>query len=704
MPAKDLLSKFKSPSTGGAPARLEDQAKNPAPAALDDDHLDERTHLFIVGQNIDSRRAWWHKNAENLVRVSEGVYIDASLSIEQRRQVLERHAIRIAKLARPDAVLCGASAYHLGAVGGHVSMTSEFGRKPRVIHANPGSEGTSIKCFDLLTYRAPWIHDAGTLAFQQVSIKDSMGEFQIRCFSPEMLLLESFGYFRTRPISTLLNPRDVSDITEAVLKKHGSLSAALDRIKNLADRIGARYQFKRLEEHMSRSAAYQQERRGVYEYMLLWNQSPVATLRFDGAGWTMEYERSCQISLTLNEHFARDQVPSFIASLLPERGMRARAALDDGFKEFQIADRYTSNITIRSLDKAMQKVIIDTLEGGLAQFVSPDLVFTGQVDESLFHSASSSEALSRCMRHRKSTRMSGVQVKVPCNLSSSGSLAVAHDKAFTHIAKVAPMSGEHSSLGSIEWFTMHMAACAGVQTERFVLADLGGSAPAFIAERFDIRKDRSDDAMILTEDLWSIMGMVRNDDKYDADLLAVGDIIRSNSTQPDVDARRLLRQVVFSWVAGNSDLHLKNLMLIKHANDEMTGFKSIRLSPAYDLVCTQVYPGDAETAALRIEGEAMYNVDLLRKFAKRMRIEKQECDDIIRDVIVRIGEALKPSLENLPDLIVAHERSLEHVHKAANIMASRSLDLVQQLDAVKQQARVRLGGAKSRQSMSFNGG
>ena len=642
--------------------------------------------LYIVGRNIDAKRAWWHCNQGSLQRVSEGIYVQTDLTIEQQRKLLRDHAIRIALFIKPDAVLCGSTAYHRGVVGESFAMATEFGS--RVKHLNPG--------FDVLSMRTPWIHEAGATAFQSITVNDSMGEFQVKCFSNEMLLLEGFTNNRTRPDNTKLNPRDMSDLCDAILAKHGDAEYALERIEKIANRIGFQPQFKRLEDFMRRSAAYKQVKRSIYEYVVLWNQLPVAKLCFDGADWTMSYDRACKLSLTLSNHFAKDHVPSFISSLLPERTLRTRNAIDEGFREFLIADRYASNITIRSMDRAMQKVIIDRLDGSLTEYVTPDLAFTGTPDATLSIAASSDDALNKLGRHRKTPRTSGMQLKIPCHLAGDGTLSVAHDKAFTHIVKVSPQSADMSTLGSIEWFTMSMAACCGIETEKFVVADIGGPSPVFIAERFDIRDGLDDESMILTEDMWSIMGLARNDDKYEADLMAVGAIVRENSSDPHTDVRRLFRQVVFSWVAGNSDLHLKNLMMIKRANEEMNGFSSVRLSPAYDLVCTQVYPGDAESAALRIDNQGMYNADLLRTFAKSLKIERAEADEIMTKMIVSISEIAGPLLSNLPDVIQEHDLSVEHINKAANIMAGRCMDLGKQLATPAARPRIRMGSASSR--------
>ena len=62
----------------------------------------------------------------------------------------------------------------------------------------------------------------------------------------------------------------------------------------------------------------------------------------------------------------------------------------------------------------------------------------------------------------------------------------------------------------------------------------------------------------------------------------------------------LFMRLVFSFLVGNSDIHLKNFSLIK--TDEGSG--KYVLSPAYDLLCVNVImPEDNEQFALTMNGK-----------------------------------------------------------------------------------------------------
>lgn len=625
----------------------------------------EGSSIYLVGVNITSKSAWWHKHNQNLDRVSECVYLPCGMPYREREAVLRSHALRIAQLNRPSAVLCGSSAYHLSAVAGSVAMCSDRGSRLKEV-----PPGLAIHCFS-----SSWLYDAGPAALTTHQVSDSLGSFQIRSLSDELLLLDAFSASYGRPVVTMLNQTDIEELASKVLRSNGGLEPTLARLERLAERTGMRRQMSRLKERLERKVAYDQPKKFMYDFAILWSGRHVASLQCDAGDWNMRYERSCAISLSLNETVRREQVPTFLASLLPERGIRAHEEPEDGFNEFSIADRYLSNITVRPINRVLQSVVIDQLHGKLADHVDEKLGFAGAVGQTLVTAFGKPELSEKLSRDRKSPRLSGVQFKLPCHLSADGTLEIAHDKAFTHILKVASSNPDVSTMASVEFFTMHMAAACGLETEHFVAIDVGAGAPAFLAERFDIREDASDKSMILAEDFWSVMGMRRNMDKYGADLNQVGEVIRRHCTNPDEDARRLYRQVVFSWVAGNNDMHLKNLMLIKVANQALDGFDTVRLSPAYDLLCTQVYPGVDERAALNIGNEGMYNLGLLRTLAHRLKITPNVGDEIIIEVVNSIGRSLQAVVENLPDVILAHELSVEHISRAAMFMATRCADL-----------------------------
>lgn len=665
---------------------MQTEAPNPAAAQTDDGHTIQP--IYIVGVNIDRKSAWWHKQAGNLVRVDESVYLDARLTEEERLNVLRDHALRITQLRRPNSHLCGSSAFHHGQVAGTVSTIGERSIGTAPVGRIGGVDSPSLGGrygFMLHTFGANWFYQAGPAAFTSIRVQDSLGAFNISALSEEALLLEAFSTRKTRPAQTMLNLQDVDRLADKLLRSHGSVEDTLARIKRIADRTGQVKPYQRASEFLQRKVAYTQEKRYLHDFAVLWAGRHVASLQCDGGDWSMEYERSCAVPLTLAPNHASGHVPSFIASLLPERGLKGHEHFEEGFNEFVIADRYMSNITVRPIKKAMQPVIVDQLEGRLSNFAGQDLSFLGEVSPRLLAAFQQADLSEKLARDPRSARISGIQFKLPCHLDESGVLDLAFDKPFTHILKIASSNPDFASMAANEFFTMSLAGLCGVDCEHFVALDVGAGAPSFLAERFDIRSSSEDKTMILAEDFWSVMSMRRNADKYGADLGIVGDVLRSHSTHSAEDSRRLFRQVVFSWVAANQDMHLKNLLMLKEANAELDGFSEIRLSPAFDLVCTAVYPAAAMTASLHLENSGEYDARKLRNFGKRLRISADDVDQIMVDVIHKVAEFMPPLINNLPDSITAHEQSMEHINRAAVIISERAFELAQQMERPTQE-------------------
>ena len=90
------------------------------------------------------------------------------------------------------------------------------------------------------------------------------------------------------------------------------------------------------------------------------------------------------------------------------------------------------------------------------------------------------------------------------------------------------------------------------------------------------------------------------EDKYHGSYEQIGKAIQKYSVNPGLDVVNFLELVLFSFLTGNADMHLKNFSLLEQPGLGMT------LSPAYDLVNTAlVNPADKEELALTSNGRKM---------------------------------------------------------------------------------------------------
>ena len=74
------------------------------------------------------------------------------------------------------------------------------------------------------------------------------------------------------------------------------------------------------------------------------------------------------------------------------------------------------------------------------------------------------------------------------------------------------------------------------------------------------------------------------------------DLLRRHSADPIRDMTRLWDQIVFNWLIGNTDAHVKNFSLL-YSSD----LRTLHLAPAYDLLAAAIYPTTRELS-FRIGG------------------------------------------------------------------------------------------------------
>jgi serine/threonine-protein kinase HipA len=148
-------------------------------------------------------------------------------------------------------------------------------------------------------------------------------------------------------------------------------------------------------------------------------------------------------------------------------------------------------------------------------------------------------------------------------------------------------------LPEIEDLTMHLAELSSIAVVPHSLIRLQSGKLAYITRRIDRLKRNKihmEDMCQLTERL--------TEHKYHGSYEQIGKIIVRYSQNPGLDLVNFFEQVLFSFLTGNADMHLKNFSLIDFPD---VGYS---LSPAYDHVATAlVMPSDDEDLALTLNGK-----------------------------------------------------------------------------------------------------
>ncbi len=154
-----------------------------------------------------------------------------------------------------------------------------------------------------------------------------------------------------------------------------------------------------------------------------------------------------------------------------------------------------------------------------------------------------------------------------------------------------PPHEDYPELPPNEHVTMRIAEACGLKVVPSSLIRLKSGELAYITKRIDRTTDGQKIHML---DMFQILEAF---DKYKGSYEKIGKAIGQYSTNTNLDKINYLELLLFCFLTGNSDMHLKNFSLI---NSKM----SWSLSPAYDLQnVALVMPEDKDEIALTIEGK-----------------------------------------------------------------------------------------------------
>jgi serine/threonine-protein kinase HipA len=196
---------------------------------------------------------------------------------------------------------------------------------------------------------------------------------------------------------------------------------------------------------------------------------------------------------------------------------------------------------------------------------------------------------------RSHSAVTGVQAKLSLSISKGDNRN--EPKRLTVVGILGdfilkPPTVEYEQLPEVEDLTMHLAHIAGIKTVPHSLIRLSSGNLAYITKRIDRKKKQK----IHMEDMCQITER-QTEDKYHGSHEQISKAILKYSENPGLDVVNFYEQVLFSFLTGNADMHLKNFSLI---NTPGIGYT---LAPAYDMVATAlVNSADNEELALTLNG------------------------------------------------------------------------------------------------------
>jgi serine/threonine-protein kinase HipA len=206
-------------------------------------------------------------------------------------------------------------------------------------------------------------------------------------------------------------------------------------------------------------------------------------------------------------------------------------------------------------------------------------------------SYSAEEQRNEAMMRASKMSVQGVQPKLSAVLNIKNSRFDIVSTGGKFILK--PQHQFFPKLPENEDVTMRMAKAAGLNVPLHGLIWSKDKSLSYFIKRFDRTGHQK---KIPVEDFGQLAGLSR-ETKYNYSMEKLLLIIEKFCTFPAVEKSKLFRLVIFNYLIGNEDMHLKNYSLISK------GIKT-ELSPAYDLLNTTiVLKGKTEEIALPVAGK-----------------------------------------------------------------------------------------------------
>lgn len=240
----------------------------------------------------------------------------------------------------------------------------------------------------------------------------------------------------------------------------------------------------------------------------------------------------------------------------------------------------------------------------------------------------------------------GVQKKLSLHLVSDGSKPRLTLVNYPTGYILKPQVAEFEALPESEQLIMEMADMAGISTVPHALIK-GSGGLAYITKRVDRNLTKDNIEMLAMEDFCQL-DLRLTEDKYRGSYERCAKIIKKYSSRIGIDITEFYIRLVFCFIVGNSDMHLKNFSLIETTE----GSQEYVLSPAYDLLPVNAnLPEDKEQFALTMNGKKMHILkgDFL-KFASTCDIPRKTAIKLIQNLVSYTPKWLKMCDDSiLPD-------------------------------------------------------
>lgn len=193
---------------------------------------------------------------------------------------------------------------------------------------------------------------------------------------------------------------------------------------------------------------------------------------------------------------------------------------------------------------------------------------------------------------RAQTSLTGVQPKLSLNLNKHEGCSRLTIVGLWGDYIFKPQTKDYPQLPENEDLTMHLAEAAKIHVVPHSLIRMADGKLGYITKRIDRTKQSEKLDM---EDMCQLTSHP-TEYKYKGSYEQIAKVIMQYCDVPKLDLTNYMQLLLFCFVTGNNDMHLKNFSLYRPDS-------SYQLSPAYDLLnIAIVNPKDKEEMALSLSG------------------------------------------------------------------------------------------------------
>ena len=232
------------------------------------------------------------------------------------------------------------------------------------------------------------------------------------------------------------------------------------------------------------------------------------------------------------------------------------------------------------------------------------------------------------------TSLTGVQPKLSLNLSRHEGCSRLTIVGLWGDYIFKPQTEDYPQLPENEDLTMHLAEAAKIKVVPHSLIRLADDRLGYITKRIDRTPNGE---KIDMEDMCQLT-LHPTEYKYKGSHEQIAKTIAQYSSIPKLDLTNYMQLLLFCFVTGNNDMHLKNFSLYRPA-------KEYQMTPAYDLLNVSIAnPKDKEELALPISGrKTKLRLEDFMNVAQNMGLEEH--------VVMRLISGLQKSLPKWRELI-----------------------------------------------------